>query len=220
MRSKRIVFLIVLILGLLATTVLGSNAETLFYKGSFNANGNCAYYGTFPSFDQPIYMNVNDGEHYYGLIFSNSNTELILQSGTVVFKLTNGYWITTRSYQCWTELGISPATITLYTSPPSDTDFGDGNKDYNESVSPLLKWAFGSEFKLYTIDGLQDVLTDVSVFEFVTLLFTPRVFLSVVYYLGFSLICTLVLGFIPMLFLFVWKFLLSCFFGKKRWFKK
>ena len=219
MNIKRFLILIVLIFGLSIVTFIGSDAEMLFYEGTFNANGNCAYYGSFPNFDDAVYMCVNgDTDHIYGLLFNDDHTELILQSGTVVFRFTNNYWITTRQYSCWSELGISASslnTISLSTStfdllPPAE----DG---YYTSVSPLLSWAFGDNFELYSYAELETVLTDVNIFEFIPLLFTPRILLTIVFYSGFTLICSLILGFVPLIFLFVWKFLFTGFFGKRKW---
>lgn len=213
--TKKFLFVfssVLLIFVLFGISVFG---ETLFYEGTFNANGNCAYYGSFPSDLSAVYMSVN-GEDPIGLLFNADRTELTLQSGTVVFRFTNNYWITTRTYACWSELGINPVTITLATNTLS---FSSGNDKYTESVSPLVQWAFGDEFILYSASELEGVLTGVNIFEFATLIFTPRIFLSVLFYSGLSLMCALVIGFIPLLFLFVWKFLISAFLGKKRWFK-
>lgn len=216
MTKRKSLYLAFLIISLVIVTALGSSAQTLFYEGTFNANGNCAYYGSFPSDISAVYMLVN-GDGPYGLVFNDERNELLLQSGSVVFKFTNNYWITTRNYSCWSELGITPETITLATN---FFNFSDGNQDYYDSVFPLIQWAFGDDFSLYTVAELEIALTDVNVYEFATLLFTPKIFLSVLYYAGLTLICTLVIGFIPMLFLFVWRFIFSAFFNKRRWWHK
>ena len=213
--TKKFIFVLFSVLLIFVIFGISAFGETLFYEGSFNANGNCAYYGSFPSDLSSVYMSVNGGTPI-GLVFNADRTELILQSGTVVFRFTNNYWITTRTYTCWSELGINPVTITLATNTLS---FSSGNDEYTDAVSPLVQWAFGDDFYLYTASDLEAALTGVNIFEFATLIFTPRIFLSVLFYSGLTLMCALVIGFIPLLFLFVWKFLISAFLGKKRWLK-